>query len=147
VVNNLNGVCGVYRNDSIAPRVAVRLKGLPPNPQGIGARIELVGGAVPMQSQEVICGGRYLAGSEPTLVFAAGQAKVGKEMRIQVRWRNGRRSVVAGVKANRIYEIDEAQTTSSGEPAKEHGCRSIRGEKGATRSPGMIRRRFNALAQ
>src|SRR5438128_4012632 len=142
VVNNLNGVCGVYRNDSIAPRVAVRLKGLPPNPQGIGARIELVGGAVPMQSQEVICGGRYLAGSEPTLVFAAGQAKVGKEMRIQVRWRNGRRSVVAGVKANRIYEIDEAQTTSSGEPAKEHGCLSIRGEKGATKCPGMIRRRF-----
>src|SRR5262249_34134434 len=31
VVNNLNGVCGVYRNNSGSPRVAVRLKGLPPN--------------------------------------------------------------------------------------------------------------------
>jgi len=52
--------------------VAVRLKGKSPNTQGIGAKIKVLGGAVPMQSQEVICGGRYLSGEDPMRVFAAG---------------------------------------------------------------------------
>ncbi len=30
VVNNLNGVAGIFRNNSSAPRVAVRLRGLSP---------------------------------------------------------------------------------------------------------------------
>src|SRR5207244_13176208 len=72
VVNNLNSVAGIYRNQSNAPRVAVRLKGRSPNSQGIGARIKLFGGAIPMQSQEVICGGRYLSADDPMQVFAAG---------------------------------------------------------------------------
>jgi len=29
-------------------------------------------------------------------------------MRIEVQWRGGKRSVVNGVKANRVYEIEEA---------------------------------------
>src|SRR5262249_41943962 len=33
VVNNLNGVAGLYRNNGNAARIAVRLKGLPPNTQ------------------------------------------------------------------------------------------------------------------
>ena len=44
VVNNLNGALGVYRNNCSAPRIAVRLKGLPPNTHGIGARITVSGG-------------------------------------------------------------------------------------------------------
>ena len=107
VVNNLNGVCGIYRNDSIAPRVAVRLKGLPPNTQGIGAKIKLLGGAVSVQSEEVICGGRYLSGDDPMRVFAAGTPT--NQMRMEVQWRSGKRSLVNGVKANRIYEVDEAR--------------------------------------
>src|SRR5207244_7955257 len=114
LMNNLNGEAGVYRNEATAPRVAVRLKGLPPNTQGIGAQIKVLGGAVPMQSQEVICGGRYLSGDDPMRVFAAGT--LSNAMRIEVRWRNGKRSVVNGVRANRIYEIDEAQATSNLEP-------------------------------
>ena len=106
VVNNMNGAAGLYRNESNAPRVAVRLKGQAPNTQGIGARIWLYGGAVPMQSQEMICGGRYLSGDDPMRVFAAGSLT--NAMRIEVRWRNGKRSAVNGVKANRIYEIIEA---------------------------------------
>ena len=106
VVNNLNGAAGVYRNESNAPRVAVRLKGLAPNTRGIGAKIWVYGGAVPTQSQEMICGGRYLSSDDPMRVFAAG--RLTNEMRIEVKWRSGKRSVVNGVKANRIYEVDEA---------------------------------------
>src|SRR5437899_861500 len=35
VVNNLNGPVFIYRNDCSAPRVAVKLKGAPPNTHGI----------------------------------------------------------------------------------------------------------------
>src|SRR5205823_10799824 len=114
VVNNFNAAVGVYRNESAAPRVAVRLKGTPPNTRGIGAKIWLYGGAVPMQSQEMICGGRYLSCDDAMRVFAAGNLT--NEMRIEVRWRSGKRSVVNGMKANRLYEIDEAQATSNLEP-------------------------------
>ena len=112
VVNNLNGAAGLYRNESNAPRVAVRLKGQAPNTRGIGAKIWLYGGAVPVQSQEMICGGRYLSGDDAMRVFAAGSLT--NAMRIEVRWRNGKRSVVNGVKANRIYEIDEAGGEANG---------------------------------
>jgi hypothetical protein len=105
VVNNLGSAAGVYHNVGSAPRVAVRLKGLAPNTQGIGGKIKLLGGAVPMQSQEVVCGGMYLSGSDPERVFAAGQSE---SMSIEVTWRNGKQSVVGEVKPNRIYEIDEA---------------------------------------
>ncbi len=105
VVNNFGSVASVYHNHGTAPRVAVRLKGLAPNTQGIGAKIKLLDGAVPMQSQEVACGGLYLSGSDPERVFAAGQSG---NMIIEVTWRNGRRSVIRDVKPNRIYEIDEA---------------------------------------
>src|SRR5207247_11404552 len=90
---------------------AVPLKGATPNTQGIGSKIRWFGGAVPMQSQEVICGGRYMAGSDPTLVFAAGN--VTNQMRIEVRWRSGKWSAVNGVRANRIYEVDEASAEQS----------------------------------
>jgi len=113
LVNNLNGPAAVYRNESVAPRVAVRLKGLPPNTRGIGAKIWIYGGAVPMQSQEMICGGRYLSSDDPMRVFAAGHLT--NEMRIEVKWRSGKRSVVNGVTANRIYEIDEAGATPNSE--------------------------------
>jgi enediyne biosynthesis protein E4 len=106
VLNRLDGSAGIYRNQSSAPRVAVRLRGLPPNTQGIGAHVRFLNGAVPMQSQEVVAGGRYLAGSEPLLVFATGASE--GDMTIEVRWRNGQRSVLTGVRPNRLYEIEEA---------------------------------------
>ncbi|MEO8427052.1 MAG: VCBS repeat-containing protein [Verrucomicrobiota bacterium] len=106
VVNNLNGAAGLYRNASNAGRVAVRLKGVGGNTRGIGSKIWLYGGAVPMQSQEMICGGRYLSSDDAQRVFAAGSAT--NVMRLEVKWRSGKRSVVTGVKANRIYEIEEA---------------------------------------
>lgn len=105
VVNNLNAAAGIYRNESSAPRVAVRLKGRAPNTQGIGAKIFLRHGAVPMQSQEVVSGGRYLSGCDPLLVFATGKATGG--MILEVIWRDGKTSTLPGVVPNRLYEIIE----------------------------------------
>ncbi|HVV74214.1 MAG TPA: VCBS repeat-containing protein, partial [Verrucomicrobiae bacterium] len=108
VINNLNGALGVYRNETSAPRLAVRLRGLSPNTQGIGARITVTGGPV-VQSQEMMCGGRYLSADESLRVFAAGALT--NRLRIEVKWRSGRQSVVAEAKPNCLYEIEEAAAT------------------------------------
>lgn len=105
VLNCLNAPPLFYRNDSASPRVAVRLKGQAPNMQGIGARIRLLGGAVPMQSQEMIAGGRYLSGDDAVRVFACGGTT--NLMTIEVMWRSGVRSWVTNVQANGVYEIRE----------------------------------------
>jgi hypothetical protein len=105
VVNRLNGAVGLYRNESPAPRLAVRLRGTPPNTRGISARIKVCGGPV-TQSQEMICGGRYLSGDDNLRVFAAFTAS--NRFRVEVTWRSGRRSVVENAAANRLYEIAEA---------------------------------------
>jgi hypothetical protein len=104
VVNNLNGAAGVFRNDTAAPRLAVRLKGQAPNTRGIGALVKIEGGPV-AQSREMIAGGRYLSSDDPMLVFAAGPGP----MRIEVLWRSGQRSVVPDARANRLYEIAESR--------------------------------------
>jgi hypothetical protein len=113
VVNNLNTMADLYRNDTAAPRVAVRLKGKAPNTQGIGAKIKVLGAAVP-QSQEMVAGGRFLSSDEAMRVFAAGSPT--NRLTLEVTWRNGRRSVIADARANAIYEIDEAGADASAPP-------------------------------
>src|SRR5205807_4430631 len=113
VVNNLNAVASLYRNDGTAARIAVRLKGLPPNTAGIGARLRLVGGSI-TQSQEMICGGRYLSGDQAMRVFAA-DPDPGKPMRLEVTWRNGDQSTLTNIQPNRIYEVDQAGATRNSE--------------------------------
>jgi hypothetical protein len=111
-VHCLNAPPLLCRNDTGASRVAVRLKGRAPNTRGIGAKLRLTGGPVP-QSQEMIAGGRYLSGDDALRVFAAGQAapaggQAGGGMSLEVMWRSGRRSVVTGLRPDRVYEIAEA---------------------------------------
>jgi enediyne biosynthesis protein E4 len=105
IINNLNSVAGVYRNNSPAPRVAVRPRGKAPNTQGIGAKVQVLGGPV-AQSQEIVAGGRFLSSDEAMRVFAAGSAT--NRLTLEVTWRGGRRSVIPDARANCVYEIDEA---------------------------------------
>lgn len=132
VVNNLNGAAGVYRNNSSAPRIAVRLKGLTPNTHGVGAKIELVAEAGPrgrgavqfIQTQEICAGGRYLSSDEPIRVFAADVSDALRKrwarshtesnpmpedirLQLKVHWRSGRESLVENPSPNYLYEIAE----------------------------------------
>jgi hypothetical protein len=109
VINNLNGAATLLRNDTTAPRVAVRLKGKPPNTQGIGARLQLVSGVL-TQSQEMICGGRYLSGDQSMRVFATPAGWSGP-IRLEVRWRNGEQTVISNVLRNHLYEVDQLGAT------------------------------------
>jgi hypothetical protein len=114
VINKLNDQAGVYRNDGVAPRIAVRLKGAAGNVQGVGARIVVSGGPV-VQSQEVICGGHYLSGADTLRTFAAGAST--NQLKIEVTWRDGKVSTVTGAGANRLYEIAESGAQPAGAPA------------------------------
>jgi hypothetical protein len=107
VVNRLDAPAAVMRNDAAEPRVAIRLVGRPPNTRAIGARITVRGGPVPEQSREVTAGGLYLSGSDQEYAFAAGRGKA-DGLAIEIRWRNGAITRVAGVKAGREYEIRES---------------------------------------
>ncbi|HEY6226387.1 MAG TPA: VCBS repeat-containing protein, partial [Verrucomicrobiae bacterium] len=115
VVNCFNSGFEIYRNDAQASRVAVRLKGLAPNVEGIGAKIVLKGG-LGAQQKEIIAGGSYLSASEPMAVFAIRQPG-----NLEVTWRNGKKTTVNGIVGNRIYEIAEPEYAPlAKEPAKQN---------------------------
>ncbi|HUS36147.1 MAG TPA: FG-GAP-like repeat-containing protein [Verrucomicrobiae bacterium] len=102
VVNCMNSEALIYRNDSPAPRVAVRLKGKGANTQGIGARISVTGGPA-AQSQVIIAGGRYVSSDQAQRTFAAGATP----LTVRVDWPNGARSEVASVLPNSLCEVPE----------------------------------------
>ncbi len=114
VINNLREVPTILRNEGNAPRLAIQLKGRPPNRAGIGARIKVRGGPVE-QMQEMICGGRYLSGDQAQRAFAAGSATA--KLEIEVLWRNGQHSVVSA-EPNYLYEIDETGAGPMESPKK-----------------------------
>ena len=103
VVNNLNAAAGIYRNNSVRPRIAVHLHG-----GGIGSRLVLKGEGLE-QSQEMISGGRYLSGDEQLRVFAAVGTK------LEVTWRNGKKSEIA-VEPNHLYEVSDGEAVEVAAP-------------------------------
>lgn len=105
VVNRMNQPAAVYRNNTRAPRIGVRLNGEVPNTRGIGATIELRGGPV-IQHKQVSAGGEYVSGSDGRVMFAADEENPNHE--ILVKWPDGKESRIREVRANRIYEIDQA---------------------------------------
>ena len=114
VVNHLNEPAGLYRNDTGAGRVQVRLKGTAPNTAGIGAKLRLIGPEL-TQSQDIIAGGRYLSGDQAARTFAA---QSGLPLRLEIRWPSGRESVVTNVESDRIYEVSEPMADPLNAPAK-----------------------------
>lgn len=116
VINRLDAPALVLRNNSGAPRVAVRLKGSGANTQAVGAKIHLEGGAIPHQVREVTVGGLYLSHSDYLASFAMGKSE---HATIVVDWRDGRRTTIEDVRPNRLYEItDSTATTKPAEPAR-----------------------------
>lgn len=134
VVNNMNGVAGLYRNNTSAPRIAVTLRGTAPNTYGIGAKIDLIAeagngkpGTPPVrfvQSQEMCAGGRYLSSDAPMRVFAADVTEALKKrwkdahpdsepmsgkvrFQLRVHWRLGAETIVEDAQPNFFYEINE----------------------------------------
>ena len=116
IFNNLEPL-EIYRNETAAPRVAVRLIGSGKNTQAIGAKVRLIGGpggvgSKPME-QEIHSGGGYASGSDPLLVFGTGTATTG--LKLEIIWRSRsqlNRRVIDNVQLNHLYTI----TQGSDEP-------------------------------
>jgi len=128
VVNRLGSPAAVFRNDAPAPRIAVRLRGRTPNTQAIGAKIELLGGAVSNQISEVTSGGHYMSGCDTLRAFATVPAEkaegrrqkaegdqgvlttvaTNEVLKLRITWRDGSITELADIRANHLYEIDEA---------------------------------------
>ena len=92
------GVAGNYR-------LMVRLKGAGKNRFGIGARVTVTAGGV-VQIREVKAGGSYASASDPRAHFGLGSEAAADE--VTVRWRSGKVTRVAGVKAGGVVTIEEA---------------------------------------
>ena len=90
IVNCLNDAPLLYRNETSAPRVEVRLRGRAPNTRGIGSKIRVFAPGLPPQSAEVIAGGRYLSSDEGARTFAAGSPT--NRLTIEVAWSRGRKA-------------------------------------------------------
>lgn len=104
VVNHLNSAASILRNDASGPRLQVRVGGGNGNRLGIGARITVrdLSGTVPVQSQEIVAGGRYLSGDAAERTFAvAGKGPWSLEVRDPA----GRSTVVTNAEAGKRYEI------------------------------------------
>ena len=110
VVNRLGGPAELLRNDASARRVAVLLNGRSPNTRAVGATIRLLGGAVAVQEREVQVGGLYLSHSDYEASFAMGKSD---SATIVIQWRDGQRTTIDHVRANRLYEVSEGPASSS----------------------------------
>jgi hypothetical protein len=104
-INTLNANPLLLRNESSAPRLAVRLRGRPPNATGVGALIRVTGGPVPLQMQEMLSGGRYLSCDDTVRTFAAGTPS--NRLSLEIRWRAGGQTTLAEVSPGWIYEVQE----------------------------------------
>jgi hypothetical protein len=120
IMNCLNNAPLLYRNDCAAARIAVRLRGKPPNTFGIGAKVSIVAATLPKQSAEFHCGGRYLSSDDFIRTFAAGN--VTNLLAVEVLWRSGGQTIISNVAPNQLVEIDEdskrAVLASAPVPAK-----------------------------
>ena len=117
VVNRLRSPVLVLRNDAGAPRIAVRLVGDAPNTRAVGAKVSLRNSALPLQTREIVVGGLYMSHSDYETSFAMG-TEPSSNATLVVNWRDGTRTTISDVRANREYEITTAGATSRSELAK-----------------------------
>ena len=105
VQNNLNAPPTLLRNEAPAPRIAVRASALGANRDGIGARIRITGGPVPVQTQVLLAGGRYLSSDQPIRTFAAAPDS---RHTVELQWPSGRHQIVSNVPPDTLVEVTES---------------------------------------
>ena len=115
VINHLQTPAGLYRNESSAPRVAVRLKARGSSASAAGARMRFYwmgdSSADPLpQTAQVIIGGRYLSSDDSSKTFACPGLGRGT---LEIRWPHGQISIETNLLANHRYEIEEPAGSSS----------------------------------
>lgn len=106
LIINMNEPPTLLRNDVTGKNnwLKVKLTGVKSNRSAIGARVICrYGGKV--QAQEVAAQGSYLSVNDRRLHFGLGAAETAD---LEIRWPNGGRQTIPGVKVNRILEVRES---------------------------------------
>jgi enediyne biosynthesis protein E4 len=110
IQNNLLDFPTLLRNNTSASRIRIQLKGISPNTDGIGARIEVIGGPL-KQSQEILGAGRYLSSDEALRTFAGAPQR--GPVSINVTWRSGKTTSLSGIPSDSLCEIFESAASPS----------------------------------
>lgn len=107
MVNNLDDAPTLYRAVGATGHfLELRLRGRAPNRDAIGARVRARwpgGGAL----RVVASGGSYLSSNDPRLHFGLGAATA---VDLEVVWPGGVRQELAGVPADRCYELEQGSS-------------------------------------
>lgn len=121
VINNLNGLAHVYRNNSIGPgkkedslhALSVELRGLKGNLEGIGAKVSVWCEGRRQFAEHALQRG-YLSSVDPRLFFGLANSRYADSVMIE--WPSGRRQELVHVSADRpliLKENDAVQADSS----------------------------------
>tara|TARA_R110002050_G_scaffold104052_6_gene213342 strand:- start:46200 stop:49472 length:3273 start_codon:yes stop_codon:yes gene_type:complete len=106
VVNNLNELCTIYKNNSEATTtnnyLKVALEGNKKNRNGIGTRVEIQIGAQTIV-QELNPARGWISSSDFTLNFGLGQAKIIDT--IKVKWYDGKEQVLTNIQPNKLLKL------------------------------------------
>lgn len=110
VLNTYNGPAKLLRNNAVAPRLAIRLKGAGANTRGVGAHIKVTARGLPVQTQQMISGGRYLSGDDAIRAFALGS---GGRAVVEVTWRGGKVTRIPDAVAGTLVVPEENAVAST----------------------------------
>lgn len=109
IVNNINQPAFVYRNESqssSAKHLAIKLKGLPGNTYGIGAKVTIFHEDGQQQLEQSPARG-YLSTVSPVLHFGLGNSKRIDSLRVQ--WNSGLQEIVRDIPPNQTLVLEERQ--------------------------------------
>lgn len=104
VVANLNEPPSVYRNNSTANGMLVRLRGTHSNRNGFGAEVSLHA-ADAKQVQQVYPVAGFQSCQESIVHFGLGEAA--KNLRLTIRWPSGIVQELDNLQGGRLYEVEE----------------------------------------
>ena len=114
VVQNLHGQPLLLKNRATQPRLWIQLEGSTENRDGVGAKIEVICPGLPKQVQEVLGGGRYLAGDDPQRTFACSASQ---KSSVRVLWPDGEVSHIADLPPNSLCVIQRPSRGSIQPPS------------------------------
>jgi hypothetical protein len=116
VVNNLEDLAGIYRNNSTNNYINIKLVGDKKNINAIGAKVKVFTDKS-QQYQEMFLARGYQSSMSPILNFGLGDEEVIK--RVEIVWGNDKVTIADNIKANRTITFEQKDANSIGEIKQE----------------------------
>lgn len=116
VVNNLDDIASVYRNNSTNNFINIKLVGNNKNINAIGAKVKVYTERL-QQYQEMFLSRGYQSSVSPILNFGFGDEETIK--RIEIVWGDGKVTIADNLKVNRSLTFEQKDANSVGETTQE----------------------------